>query len=296
MIFFGDLFQLPPVVSSQLEAKFLMAKYESPYFFSAEIFQKGVEFEMIELNEVYRQDERKFINLLDNIRLNEIDEYDLIELNERKVEEMEEEDFFITLSSRNAIVNEINRKKLNELASEVYTYLAQVTGNFAPSAFPAELALKLKLGAQVMFVKNDPEKRFVNGTIGVISEIDNDEIKVAVKNPDGEIVLINVPKLSWEIQKYVLKEEQLSTEIVGTFDQFPLRLAWAITIHKSQGKTFDNVIIDIGTGAFDYGQTYVALSRCRTLEGIFLKRPIRGRDIMVDEKIVDFYNHKKRYS
>lgn len=296
MIFFGDLFQLPPVIASQVEREFLVENYESQYFFSAHVFQEETEFEMIELNTVYRQDERKFINILDNIRLNEIDEYDLMDLNERYVENPVEEEFVITLSSRNALVNDINRRRLNSITEPEYRFLAKVTGDFAPSAFPAELALKLKLGAQVLFVKNDPDKRFVNGTIGIITTIDDDEIIVDIKNRKEEIIQINVPRLQWEIQKYRITDDQIQTEIVGTFDQFPLKLAWAITIHKSQGKTFDQVIIDIGTSAFEYGQTYVALSRCRTLEGIFLKRRITPRDIFVDDKVVEYYSNKKRYS
>ncbi|GLR15447.1 ATP-dependent DNA helicase [Portibacter lacus] len=294
MIFFGDLFQLPPVIGNKVEGQYLMENYESPYFFSAHVWQEETDFEMIELSNVYRQDERHFINILDNIRTNDIDEYTLMDLNERYVEEIEESEFVITLSSRNSIVNEINRRHISQLNNEEFTYLAKVTGNFPPTAFPAELALKLKIGSQVMFVKNDPEKQFVNGTIGKVVDLAHEEIHVEILNRDGSSATIKVPKLLWEIQKYKNKEEKISTEIIGTFEQFPLRLAWAITIHKSQGKTFDNVIIDVGTGSFEYGQTYVALSRCRSLEGIQLKRQIRPRDIFVDEKIVDFYQQKMR--
>ena len=297
MIFFGDLFQLPPVVASQVERQFLFENYESQYFFSAHVFEHEAQFEMIELSEVYRQDERHFINLLDSIRLNEIDEYGFMDLNERVQEIDEAAEYTITLSSRNAIVNEINRRKLDELGDREFTYLAQVTGSFSPSAFPTELALKLKLEAQVMFVKNDPEKRFVNGTLGRISSISDEVIIVETPNRSGELIEINVPKLEWEILKYKTDESsKIETNVVGTFSQFPIKLAWAITIHKSQGKTFDNIIVDVGTGSFESGQTYVALSRCRTLEGIILKRAIRPRDIFIDQKVVDFFNDKKRYS
>lgn len=297
MIFFGDLFQLPPVVASQVERQFLFENYESQYFFSAHVFEQEAEFEMIELSEVYRQDERHFINLLDSIRLNEIDEYGFMDLNERVQEVDEAAEYTITLSSRNAIVNEINRRKLDELDHREFTYLAQVTGNFSPSAFPTELALKLKLEAQVMFVKNDPEKRFVNGTLGRISSISDEVIIVETPNRSGELVEIKVPKLEWEILKYKTDDSaKIETNVVGTFSQFPIKLAWAITIHKSQGKTFDNIIVDVGTGSFESGQTYVALSRCRTLEGIILKRAIRPRDIFIDQKVVDFFTDKKRYS
>lgn len=300
MIFFGDLFQLPPVISDKIEKEYLTENYATPYFFSAHVFQDEADFEMIELSQVYRQEERGFVNLLDSIRLNEVDHYELIELNERhnpnpSNEENDDNDIAITLSSRNAIANEINRRKMAEIPNQEYVFLAQVTGDFSPKVFPTELALKLKLGAQVMFLRNDPEKQFVNGTIGVISNISPDEIYVDILDEDGVMQTINVPRIVWEIIKYKVKENNISSEIVGTFEQFPIKLAWAITIHKSQGKTFDNVIIDIGRGAFEYGQTYVALSRCRTLEGINLKRPITARDIFIDESIVDFYNHKKRF-
>ncbi len=295
MIFFGDLFQLPPVISSKVERQYLVENYDSPYFFSAHVFQQETDFEMIELGTVYRQEERHFINLLDNIRLNEADEYDLMDLNERYTEEIEEDEYVITLSSRNALVNQINQNRLREIQDPEFVFLAKVSGNFAPTAFPTELALKLKLGSQVMFVKNDPDKQFVNGTLGIVSSINDDEIIVDILNKQSELIQIKVPRLQWEIQKYLIKNDKIETEIVGTFDQFPLKLAWAITIHKSQGKTFDKVIIDIGTSAFEYGQTYVALSRCRTLDGIYLKRRITGRDIFVDDKVVDYYNNKRRY-
>ncbi|WP_235298891.1 ATP-dependent DNA helicase [Portibacter marinus] len=294
MILFGDLFQLPPVVGNKMEAQYLVERYDSPYFFSALVWRNEAHFEMIELQEVYRQDERHFINILDSIRTNEVDEYVIMDLNERHSESIEENEFIITLSSRNAIVNEINIRHLSELFDEEYTYLASVSGNFPPSSYPAELALKLKKGTQVMFVKNDPEKRFVNGTLGIVKALSHEEIIVEIVGDDGMESEIKVPKLVWEIQKYRHEENQIKSEVVGSFEQYPLKMAWAITIHKSQGKTFDNVIIDVGTGSFEYGQTYVALSRCRSLEGIQLKRKIRPRDIFVDEKIVDFYQQKKR--
>ena len=154
------------------------------------------------------------------------------------------------------------------------------------------LALKLKIDAQVMFVKNDPDKRFVNGTIGKVVDLKTDSIIVKVEEKSGFIREIEVEKMSWEILKYkpsIDNPNKIETEVIGTFTQFPLKLAWAITIHKSQGKTFDKVIIDLGSGAFEHGQTYVALSRCRTLEGIVLKQKIRSRDILTDERIVQFY-------
>ncbi len=292
MVFFGDLFQLPPIVSTEVEKELFSSFYDSPYFFAAKVFEEGFEMEKVELRETYRQESRHFIRLLDAIRVNQIDYDDLMDLNERHVPKFQAEDYYITLSTRNAIVNQINETELNRLDSEEFTYLASVTGNFHARLFPTDAALKLKAGAQVMFVKNDPRKRFVNGTIGKILRLDSHNIMVQLEDRDGSKRQIEVERLEWEIQKYKLNEKEgnkIETEIVGTFKQYPLRLAWAITIHKSQGKTFDKVIIELGRGAFEHGQTYVALSRCRTLEGIVLRQPITQRDIMVDDRIVEYY-------
>ncbi len=291
VIFFGDLFQLPPIVSTEVERNLFQTIYESPYFFSAQVFEEGFEMEKLELRKTYRQESRHFIRLLDGVRVNQMDFEDLEDLNERYDPEFQSEDFYITLSTRNAIVDQLNERELKQLTTDEYTFLASITGNFNPKLFPTESALKLKNGAQVMFVKNDPRRRFVNGTIGRITKIDYNSIVVDITDNQGKRSL-EVEKLEWEIQRYqVSKEDQskIDAEIVGTFKQYPLRLAWAITIHKSQGKTFDKVIIDLGRGAFEHGQTYVALSRCRTLEGIVLKQKIRMRDILVDERIVQFY-------
>ncbi len=293
MVFFGDLFQLPPVVSSEAEKFLFQLYYGSPYFFSAKVFEKGFQMGYIELNKVYRQENRHFLRLLDTVRTNRMDYEDLEDLNSRHLPTFEPEDFYITLSARNAKVDEINRKKLIAIPLDEEVYLATITGNFNPKLFPTEAVLKLKLNAQVMFIKNDPDKQFVNGTIGKTYKLERDVITVEVESEDGDRTYIQVKQMDWEILKYkqsAEKPNQIETEVVGTFRQFPLKLAWAITIHKSQGKTFDKVIIDLGKGgAFEHGQTYVALSRCRTLEGVVLKHPLKMRDVMTDERIVDFY-------
>ncbi len=291
VIFFGDLFQLPPIVSTEVERNLFQTIYESPYFFSAQVFEEGFEMEKLELRKTYRQESRHFIRLLDAVRVNQMDFEDLEDLNERHEPEFRSDDFYITLSTRNAIVDQINERELNQLTTEEFSFLASITGSFNPKLFPTEAALKLKKGAQVMFVKNDPRRRFVNGTIGKIAEIGYGSILVDIADNQGKRSL-EVEKLEWEIQRYqVNKEDQtkIEAEVIGTFKQYPLRLAWAITIHKSQGKTFDKVIIDLGRGAFEHGQTYVALSRCRTLEGIVLKQKIRMRDILVDDRVVQYY-------
>ncbi len=293
MVFFGDLFQLPPVVSTDEEKMLFKTVYDSPYFFSAEIF-KMVDFEMVELRKIYRQEERHFIRLLDAVRLNKIDYDDLADINERHVPDFVPEENYITLSTRNQIVNSINKKELEAIPLDEFTYLAKVTGNFQERLFPTDPLLKLKLGAQVMFIKNDPGKKFVNGTLGKIIDLDIDKIKVEI-NREGKKEIINVEKEKWEVNKYRFSEKnpnKIESEVIGTFEQYPLKHAWAITIHKSQGKTFDRAIIDMGRGAFEHGQTYVALSRCRTLNGIVLKQKLRPRDFMVDERIVQFYESK----
>ncbi|WMX13526.1 MULTISPECIES: ATP-dependent RecD-like DNA helicase [unclassified Aureispira] len=287
MIFFGDLFQLPPVIASREEKILFQQQYESPYFFSAEVFQE-LEINMIELREVYRQDNLRFIRLLDAIRLRRIDEDEFNDLNERYQETLEDEDFYVILSARNAEVDKINKQKLEELGTETFSYLAKITGSV--SVLPAETPLNLKVGAQVMFLKNDPKKRYVNGTVGMVHDLTANSIKVMILKPNGTVGYIDVEPFEWDVVRHKLNDKnEIETENIGTFTQYPLRLAWAMTIHKSQGKTFDRVIIDMGKGAFEYGQTYVALSRCRTLEGIVLRRPLRPQDIFVDERVVDFY-------
>lgn len=302
IVFFGDLFQLPPVIATPEEQHFFRTYYESQFFFSAKVFteqtinrhnldDRGFELEGLELGKVYRQENRHFIRLLDAVRTNQIDYDDLDDLNARHQPNFNENDYFITLSTRNAVVDEINSRELRNLSEEEFSFLAEVMGAFDPKQFPTEGILKLKLGAQVMFIKNDVKREFVNGTIGKIIELSYDKIVVQTEEKDGSYKNIEVEKQTWEVLRYKLgiDDSKIETETIGSFKQYPLRLAWAITIHKSQGKTFDKVIIDLSGGAFEHGQTYVALSRCRTLEGIVLKQRVRPQDIRVDERIVEFY-------
>jgi ATP-dependent exoDNAse (exonuclease V) alpha subunit len=291
MIFFGDLFQLPPVVASDAERFLFSTYYTNPYFFSAKVFEDGFSLENIELHRVYRQESRHFLRLLEAIRLNRIDHDDLDDLNERWEPTFQPQDFYITLSPRNDKVDRINRLELDKLPGRELTYRAEVKGIFEEKLFPAEGNLQLKEGAQVMFVKNDPEKQFVNGTIGKVRSLQADKAVVEVVE-NGQEQTIEVSPVEWEILRFVPGKEDpnaIDSEVVGTFKQLPLRLAWAITIHKSQGKTFDKVLVDMGSGAFEHGQTYVALSRCRTLEGIVLKQKLRPQDILVDEQVVEYY-------
>lgn len=288
VIFFGDLFQLPPIVKNE-EQMYFSLQYDSPYFFSAMVFN-DFHLEPFELRKVYRQDNIHFIKLLDRVRTNRIDWDDIETLNERYMpEDFETDDSYITLSTVNRIVNQLNSRKLRELNTLEMTYIGKVEGNFSERTFPTDLDLRLRVGAQVMFVKNDPERQFVNGTLGKIEELAPDKIKVMLTE-DGKQKVIEVEKTTWEILKYRMNDKnEINTEPVGSFTQYPLRLAWAVTIHKSQGKTFDRVVIDLGRGAFAHGQTYVALSRCRTFEGILLKQKIKPQDVMLDERIVQYY-------
>lgn len=293
VILFGDLFQLPPVVTRDpIEAAYFSDYYETGYFFSAKIFHDAdFQWELLELKKVFRQESRLFLRLLESVRNNTADQDDLEDLNERHDPTFTNTDGYITLCARNATADSINQRALSALDNSEISFTAEVKGSFDPSLYPTEANLRLKKGAQVMFVRNDQEDRqFVNGTIGTITTLSNDTIIVETSE-GGKKRKIEVPKIEWEIIKYKSTPAGgIDTESVGSFIQYPLKLAWAITIHKSQGKTFDKVLIDLGGGAFEHGQLYVALSRCRTLEGIVLRHRIRPQDIITDERVVDFYD------
>lgn len=298
VVFFGDLFQLPPVVSRDpVEQLYFSDHYETPYFFSARIFRElDFQIEMLELGKVYRQESRHFLRLLQAVRVSTADQDDLDDLNERCAPGFSETAAYITLCARNATADSINRRELNNLPGPEREFYAKIEGQFDPNLYPAEATLRLRLGTRVMFVRNDLENNnFVNGTIGeVISLTEGSDISVEVREDDKKRV-IQVPRIEWEIVRYRAGENNnVETEVIGSFIQFPLKLAWAITIHKSQGKTFDKVLIDLGSGAFEHGQLYVALSRCRTLEGIILKKPIRREDLITDERVIDFYDNFQR--
>ncbi|HQN57507.1 MAG TPA: AAA family ATPase [Saprospiraceae bacterium] len=288
LIVFGDIYQLPPIVNSIEEKQFFSTEYGSPYFFSSHIWRSLENIHFISLSTIYRQTDRRFIRLLDDIRHGIVD-YDTLEELNHRVDEAFEEHGYIHLSPRNSTMQRINQRKLDELEGGERSYLSVITGEYNAQFAPTDPILKLKVGAQVIFVRNDPERIFVNGTIGTITILDNNSITVRIV-PDGKEV--TVTRASWDMVRYKLDENdngKIKPEVVGSFEQFPLKLAWAMSIHKSQGQTFDRVILDMEGGAFEFGQTYVALSRCRTLEGIVLKRPLKPRDIMVDQRVVDFY-------
>ena len=287
LLFVGDVFQLEPVVPSD-QKEILSLFYASPFFFSARVF-KDINLVPIELQKVYRQTDSVFINVLDRIRNNAARKQELDTLNGRYFPSFEpqNEDMYITLATRRDQVDFINEKKLAELPGEEYVSVGKIEGDFPESSLPTQLNLSIKEQAQVIFIDNDYERRWVNGTIGMVSGIDeNGNVYVLLESGVEHLV----EPTSWRNYKYKYneKEKRIEEEIVGTFEQLPIRLAWAITVHKSQGLTFSRVVVDLTGGVFAGGQTYVALSRCTSLEGLVLKSKISSRDIFIRKEIVEF--------
>ena len=273
VIFVGDMFQLPPVASRREEKELLRDLYHTDdfFFYKADVI-KRMRLVKIEFQKVYRQEDEQFLQILENVRLNKTTPENLMHLNERVCQPTKEDGMVITLASLNKTADTINQKRLAEIDSEEYTYEGTVTGKFEEKRFPVDLTLKLKVGAQVMFTRNDQQKRWANGTIGTVTKLSKDEIQVTT---DGGATYV-VPNCSWESYSYEYDREsrKMKKELQGTFTQYPLRLAWAITVHKSQGMTFDKLYLDLSRGMFAAGQLYVALSRVRSLGGLYLSRPI----------------------
>jgi ATP-dependent exoDNAse (exonuclease V) alpha subunit len=285
IVMFGDLYQLSPVVADEALHQYFAHNHGGPYFFNADVWQK-TKLHTFELSHIFRQqDDEEFKTILNSVRKNQIEESVLFTLNQRHFESVPTEGI-ITLATRNAVVDRINNSRLAELKGEMHEYRAEISGNLERSAFPAEEFLRLKKGAQVMLLKNDPEKRWVNGTVGIVELLSPLEIKVRI---NGEIVY-SIPKATWNKIRYFYNTEtrKVEEEILSSFTQFPLRLAWAFTIHKSQGKTYNSVVVNMEGGAFAHGQTYVALSRCTSLSGLYLTQPIERDDIKIDPVVVNF--------
>jgi hypothetical protein len=287
VLFIGDLHQLPPVVKRE-EWDFLRNYYASIFFFDSLVLKENIPV-MIELKEIFRQQDDTFINILNGVRNNNLERESFELLNSRLKRNFVpgDDEGYITLTTHNSQSDAINKGKLRELDARQITYLANVEGNFPEHIFPAEQYLDLKEGAQVMFLKNDTEERkYFNGKIGTVTYIDNDTIRVKCK---GEDYSIEVQKYEWKNMNYTLNPatRQIEEEELGSFQQYPLRLAWAITIHKSQGLTFDKLIID-AENAFANGQVYVALSRCTTLEGLVLTSPVNQRFMGAHQNLTDW--------
>lgn len=295
VLMIGDLYQLPPVVRGQ-ELALMAEHYSSPFFFDAHCL-KDQNLITVELNRIYRQDDPVFIQILNHIRNNEMDADDFQLLQERYFPGFvpHANDGIITLTSHNAQAWEINQNELKKLTGKLIKIPAKVKGDFPESAFPMEAELEIKEGAQVMFIKNDMGefRRYYNGKIGIIQRINIAENEISIYFPK-EKESITISQDSWENVKYSLNENnnKIEEEVQGTFTQFPIRLAWAVTIHKSQGLTFDEAVIDAGQ-SFAAGQVYVALSRLTSLKGMILRSKITPASIKVDERIVHFMNQKK---
>lgn len=285
MVMFGDLYQLPPVVTDGELDRYFKHNFGGYYFFNAKsIKQSGLN--IYELSNIFRQKDPEFKNILNSIRHGSIKEIALTELNKR-TETIKPEGGFVTLAGHNSTVSAINHERLAKLPGEEKIYEAEIWGNITESSFPTEKKLRLKVGAQVMLLKNDVAKprRWVNGTLGVVTKLNNEVVKVSIDGVEHTIQPAAWDKIQYE---YNSEERELTKKTVSSFKQLPIRLAWAITIHKSQGQTYQSVAIDLSDGAFAHGQTYVALSRCVSLEGLYLDSPIRRGDIIVDPDVIEF--------
>ncbi len=288
LLMIGDLQQLSPVITDD-EAQLLAQYYPTPYFFSSRSLSL-IDYVTIELKEVYRQEDEDFISILNSVRSGRPSPEVIAALNQRYQPSFipPPDEGYIRLTTHNRMADSYNERQLMVIEEPLHRFDAKVSGNFPEYSYPTDASLELKVGAQVMFVKNDPssEKRFFNGKIGVVTEF-FDEFVIVQCPEDAEPIAVE--PLEWENAKYVINEQtqEIETEVQGVFRQYPLRLAWAITIHKSQGLTFDKAIID-AVNAFASGQVYVALSRCRTLEGLVLATPLREGAVISDLRVEDY--------
>ncbi len=284
VIMFGDHFQLPPIVKS-FEKEYFTQFYESPYFFHSKVYEELAMLN-IKLLKNYRQSDLEFIKILQLIRHGKLQPVELEYINEKLQISSTPKEHSITVASRNQQVDQKNQYHLDSIESKEYVFRARQEGNFDEKSSPAEPKLHLKVGAQIIFIKNDPENRWVNGTLGEVLQVKS--AKIIVQLQDGKKV--EVEPATWEKIEYQFNVEKGAIEetVTGSLIQFPIKLAWAVSIHKSQGQTYESCLVDLGYSAFAPGQTYVALSRAKTIEGLYLKRALRNNDIITDPKITEF--------
>ena len=285
----GDLFQLPPIIKES-EERVIYEKYNSVYFFDAHSFKDMAKINYFELTESFRQEEdQRFCELLNNIRIGQDLESTINQINSNCFDPTLESDFFMTLTSRKKRAEELNEYKLSHIEGEEELIKSKESGDLNENDLPAPRELKIKVGANVMFIKNDPEGRWVNGTLGTVSEcLDKKKkhIKVKINNKTHK-----VEREEWNKVRFTYDEDsdEVLEEVVSSFKQFPIKLGWAVTIHKSQGLTLESCSVDLGSGAFATGQAYVALSRCKNLNSLHLQRELKISDALVDPDIIDFH-------
>ena len=286
MVFFGDLFQLPPVITES-EKEFFNQKYDGIYFFNSQSWKESI-FLLEELTDVFRQSDQKFISILDAIRMNSISEESLRYINNQVGAE---NDSKISLVTTNAKAEKINLSELEKIDEKLRICEGRLTGDFMEKNLPTEENLQLKIGAQVMLLNNDAKKRWVNGDLAVVTDFGDEHIEITTE----EGIRHKVTPFTWDSYRFSLDETsgKIKTESTGSFTQFPMKLAWAVTIHKGQGKTFEKASVDLGFQTFAPGQAYVALSRVKSLEGLSLKRALRRNDIFTDPEIIKFMNEFK---
>lgn len=286
LVMFGDLHQLPPVVHGETAA-YLEDVFGGPFFFSVDALGDGEGTNLIELDQVFRQTDDALIRVLNAIRDGDVSSQDLAVLNQcvRPIRTLAEGEPYVILTPTNDAARRINAAYLDSLPGEAMRYSAGVSGEFSQTAQPADALLELKAGAKVMMLRNDPDRRWVNGTIARVTRLNDKRVWVQAGDREHE-----VEKASWENRRYAYDQstEKIVESVAGTFQQFPLRLAWALTIHKAQGLTLDKVYVDLGRGAFAHGQTYVALSRCRAFDGLALARPLSASDVIFDARALAY--------
>ena len=287
----GDLFQLPPIIKES-EERIIYEKYDSVYFFDSHSFKEMKAINFFELTESFRQEEdQKFCELLNNIRIGKDLEPTISQINSNCFDPTLESDFYMTLTSRKKRAEELNEYKLGHIEGQEEVIKSKESGDLNENDLPAPRELKIKVGANVMFIKNDPEGRWVNGTLGTVSEcLDKKKkhIKVKINNKTHK-----VEREEWNKVRFTYDEDsdEVLEEVISSFKQFPIKLGWAVTIHKSQGLTLESCSVDLGSGAFATGQAYVALSRCKNLNSLHLQRELKVSDALVDPDIIDFHKN-----